>query len=67
MHCHTILPTLQFMAGYTEDQLGAGEEEEERGGGGAEGSECKQSDYDMMLLQTAVEDFEKNFLEHPNL
>ena len=59
------------MAGYTDDQLGAGEEgegeEEERGGGGAKGSEYNQSEYDMMLLQTAVEDFEKNFCENPTL
>ncbi len=54
------------MAGYNDDQLGAGEERE---GGGAEGvcPESRQSEYDMMLLQTAVEDFEKNFLENPTL
>ena len=58
--------TRQFMVGYNDDQLGAGEEgEEEEAGAGEEGAclDPKRSEYDNMLLQTAVEDFEKNFKE----
>ena len=49
------------MNGYSDDQLGAGE----GGRDGAEGvcPETKQTEYDTVMLQTAVEDFERNFME----
>lgn len=48
------------MAEYNDEQLGA------RDDGGVAEEACpdpKQSKYDRMLLQTAVEDFDKNFKE----
>lgn len=50
---------IQFMAGYADNQLGAGEEEEE----GVVSLDAKQSEYEQVMLQTAVEDFERNFQE----
>ena len=50
-HWRNISLNLQFISGYTEDQLGAGEEESE---GGDEGA-CPESEYDNILLQAAVE------------
>ena len=51
------------MAEYSDEQLGAGGEA--GGEGVAEGAcpDSKQSEYDRMLLQTAMEDFDKNFKE----
>lgn len=46
------------MAEYNDEQLGAGEED---GGGCVAEGACKQSEYDQMLLKTAVEDFDKHF------
>ena len=56
---------LQFMVGYNDEQLGAREEAGD--GGVAEGAclDSKQSEYDQVLLRTAVEDFESNFQEDP--
>lgn len=53
------------MSGYNAERLGAGEEE--GGGAPAEGAcpDSNQSEYDRMLLQTAMEDFERNFMEEP--
>lgn len=51
------------MEGYDDDQLGAGEKE---GGGVTAEWVCpypKQLEYDKMLLQAAIEGFEKNFDE----
>ena len=55
------------MAGYSDEQLGAGAGEEEEEDVTAEGRcpDPRHSEYDKMLLQTAVEDFEKNFEEEP--
>ena len=59
------------MVGYEDDQLGAPEEEEEeelnfrvdeesgRGKGGA----MDRCDFDKLLLESAVEDFERNFAD----
>lgn len=49
------------MAGYNDEQLGAREENR----GVAEGAcpDPNQLEYNQMLLQTAVEDFENNFQE----
>lgn len=60
---------LQFMVGYNDDQLGAGEEEEgevAEGCGGVASAEhpSEKSEYDQMLLQMAVQDFESNFLDN---
>lgn len=56
------------MAGYNDDQLGAGEEEGEgEGEGGVSEGACpdpRQTEYDQVLLQTAMEDFEKNFRDN---
>ena len=63
------------MVGYDDSQLGAPEEEEEvevegegkldRGGdvgsGRGRGGVMVRSDYDHLLLESAVEEFEKNF------
>ena len=48
------------MVQYSDDLLGAGEEEEELVGG-ARRDEHRRAEYDEILLQTAMEDFEKNF------
>jgi hypothetical protein len=48
------------MVEYNDEALGAGEKD---GGGGEECLNPRQSEYDMVLLQTAVEDFDKNFKE----
>lgn len=48
------------MVSYNDDQIGAGEVE-----GAAEGT-CpnpQHAEYDQLLLQTALKDFEKNFQE----
>lgn len=44
------------MAEYNDEQLGAGGED-----GGV--AECPDPKHDRMLLQTAVDDFDKNFRE----
>ena len=53
------------MSGYNDEQLGPGEEEGEGGGGVAEGAcpDPRQSEYEQLLLQTAVLDYEKHFQE----
>ena len=63
----------QFMVGYDDSQLGAPEEEEEGdsedepdqegdvGNGRGRGGAMVRSDYDKLLLESAVEEFEKNF------
>ena len=55
-----LLALFQFMAGYDDAQLGAPEEDEtiqKQESGGSLG----HSTYDQLLLQSAAEDFEKNF------
>ena len=70
----------QFMVGYDDSQLGAPEEEEEEeeeGDGGGElgedgdvgngrirGGAIVRSDYNKLLLESAVEEFERNFAHH---
>ena len=61
------------MVGYDDSQLGAPEEEEEEdgesepdqggdvGSGQSRGAAMIRSDYDKLLLESAVEEFEKNF------
>ena len=51
------------MVGYGDHQLGAGEEEGEGEGEGAELDDPKRSEYEQMLLQMAMDDFQKNFKE----
>ena len=72
--CHFSSLSSQFMVGYEDSQLGAPEEEEEeqeveqsaadvRSGGRREGGAMERSDYDKLLLESAVEEFEKNFAD----
>ncbi len=49
------------MAEYNDELLGAGEEEGDRGVAEGVCLDPSQLENDRMLLQTAVEDFEKNF------
>lgn len=68
----------QFMVGYDDSQLGAPEEEEEEegdgegevgedgdvGSGQVRGGAMVRSDYNKLLLESAVEEFERNFAHH---
>ena len=66
----------QFMVGYDDSQLGAPEEEEEgdgegelgedgdMGSGRIRGGAIVRSDYNKLLLESAVEEFERNFAHH---
>lgn len=70
-------PLCQFMVGYEDSQLGAPDEEEEEeeeeldpstaeppgSGRGKEGAMVR-SDYDKLLLESAVDEFEKNFADN---
>ena len=66
------------MVGYDDSQLGAPEEEEEKddeggesmpsqngdfGSGHGRGEAMERADYDKLLLESAVEEFEKNFAD----
>ena len=69
----------QFMVGYDDSQLGAPEEEEEEeegdgegelgedgdvGNGRIRGGAIVRSDYNKLLLESAVEEFERNFAHY---
>ena len=51
------------MVQYNDDQLGAGDEEQEEVGlvGAAKKEDERRAEYDQMLLQSAVDDFTRNF------
>ncbi len=49
------------MIQYDDDQLGAGDDEGADTVDGASGDRHHRAEYDDMLLQTALNDFEKNF------
>ena len=58
------------MVGYEDSQLGAPEEEggemeqdTAEVGGRGKGGALERSDYDMLLLESAVEEFERNFAD----
>ena len=68
-------PLCQFMVGYEDSQLGAPDEEEEEeeeldtsvteaGSGRGKVGAMVRSDYDKLLLESAVEEFEKNFADN---
>ena len=54
----------QFMVQYNDDQLGAADDEEQEEVGlvgAAKKDDERRAEYDQMLLQSAVEDFTRNF------
>ena len=64
------------MVDYEDSQLGAPEEEEEEeepvqggdeGSGRGKGGAMDRSDFDKLLLESAVEDFQKNFADQLQL
>ena len=71
----SLLPSSQFMVDYEDSQLGAPEEDEEeelvQGGdeksGRGKGGALDRSDFDKLLLESAVEDFQKNFADQLQL